>query len=120
MEKMTRERYEKPAVKFVSLRNEEAVANTCWGYHGTETNLYCDIPGEGYCSFQISAGSCALNLTEVYYYKNSDDSAGTPIFDGDPRYDALKAILDASGGSNGNPYKGENITVIPGKPGDWS
>ena len=29
----TMERYEKPAMKFISLRSEEAVANTCWGYH---------------------------------------------------------------------------------------
>ena len=56
METKTLERYEKPAMKFVSLMSEEAVANTCWGYHGTDTLLYCDIPGEGYFSFQIASG----------------------------------------------------------------
>ena len=35
----TMTKYEKPALKFVELRNEEAVANTCWGYHGTDTKL---------------------------------------------------------------------------------
>lgn len=119
MEKMTRERYEKPAVKFVSLRNEETVANTCWGYHGSDTVLYCDIPGEGYCSFKIGGGNCSLNLTEVYYYENSD-SDGTAIFDGDSRYTTLVTILKNSGGNQGNPYSGEGSVVIPDHPGSWS
>ena len=50
---MMTETYEKPKMKFVSLRNEEAVANTCWGYHGTDTKLYCDVSGEGYFSFRL-------------------------------------------------------------------
>lgn len=116
---MKTEIYEKPMLKFASLRNEDAVANTCWGYHGTDTLLYCDIPGEGYVSFQIGAGSCSLNLINVTYYKNENDS-GIKIVDGDSRYDALEKILIDTGGESGNPYKGEGSTIIPDHPGNWS
>lgn len=110
------ERYEKPAMKFISLRSEEAVANTCWGYHGTETLLYCDIPGEGYCSFQIEAGPCALNLINVTYY----DSEKNPTPATSEQFEILYSILKKSGGESGNPYKGEGSTVIPDHPGEWS
>lgn len=108
--------YEKPTMTFVSLRSEDAVANTCWGYHGTNTVLYCDIPGEGYMSFQIGGAECSLDLINVRYHDgdgNSFDATGdqTAILDG---------ILRASGGASGNPYKGEGSIVIPDNPGSWS
>lgn len=112
----TMERYEKPAMKFVSLRSEEAVANTCWGYHGTGTLLYCDIPGEGYCSFQIGGGSCTLNLVNVIYY-DSEQKASPATSE---QLAILDSILRNSGGESGNPYKGEGSTVIPDHPGEWS
>lgn len=62
------ERYEKPELKFVALRNEENVANTCWGHHGSGTRLYCDLEGEGWASFQIGGKSCELNLINVLYH----------------------------------------------------
>lgn len=111
--------YEKPMLKFASLRNEESVAAVCWGYHGTGEDLFCDIPGEGYCSFQIGAGNCNLNLINVTYYKNENDQ-GTKIFDGDPRYEELEKILIVSGGSEGNPYKGMGTTVTPDPKPEWS
>ena len=112
----TMEKYEKPEVKFVALRNEEAVANTCWGYHGTDTVLYCDIPGEGYVSFQIGEGSCTLNLINVIYYdKDRNEAVAT-----NDQVAALEAILKASGGESGNPYSGEGTTIIPDHPGNWS
>ena len=112
----TMTKYEKPALKFVELRNEEAVANTCWGYHGTDTKLYCDIPGEGYVSFQIAAGPCTLNLINVTYYDSNGNAAAATK----AQIDALDAILRKSGGESGNPFAGEGSTVIPGTPGDWS
>ena len=119
--KMT-EQYEKPVMKFVELRNREEVANTCWGYHGTGTNLYCDIPGEGYVSFQISGGSCGLGeygekLVNVLYYEE-DDGAGVEATN--QQKNILFNILNQSGGTDGNPYKGEGTIVIPDHPGDWS
>ena len=32
--------YEKPKMEFVNVQNENKIANTCWGYHGTDTLLY--------------------------------------------------------------------------------
>lgn len=113
-EMMTMEKYERPALKFVALRNEETVANTCWGVHGTEQVLYCDIPGEGYFSFQIAGGSCALNVINVVYY----DGNGVPGTYTDAQYNELEAILRAAGGSQGNPYKGTEIVDSPSE--SWS
>ena len=103
--------YEKPAMKFVSLRAQRNIAETCWGYHGTGTTLYCDIPGEGYCSFQIASGSCALNLINVMYYDtNNMPSAATP--------EQISALIAAvgEGGSDGQPYKGMGSIVFPDDP----
>ena len=116
MRTMMTKQYEKPAMKFVELRSREEVANTCWGYHGTGTDLYCDIPGEGYFSFQIAGGSCALNLVNVVYY----DGNGNPASYTSEQYTALMQILESAGGESGNPYKGEGTTIIPDHPGSWS
>lgn len=113
---MMTETYEKPKMKFVSLRNEEAVANTCWGYHGTDTVLYCDIPGEGYFSFQIAGGSCTLNAINLVYY---DGDGNVKPYNSEQKA-ALMKILQSAGGESGNPYKGEGTTIIPDHPGQWS
>lgn len=113
-------KYEKPALEFVSLRNEAAVADTCWGYHGTPTQLFCDIEGEGYMSFQIGEGSCTLNLINVKYHEEQG-SEGVLVFDGDPKHETLEDILVNSGGESGNPYKGMGTIVFPDKPDPtWS
>ena len=139
---MKTQNYEKPKIKVVSLQNENAVANTCWGYHGTNTRLYCDLEGEGYASFQIGSGSCTLNLVNVRYYcskypydENADSNGnhgGIPMLDYDDSNTAnvhegkvllnkLNQKLLESGGSTGNPYKGEGQTVIPDNPSSsWS
>ncbi|MCH3987604.1 MAG: hypothetical protein LKG56_07900 [Lachnospiraceae bacterium] len=124
----SKKEYVKPAIKVVSLRNEETVANTCWGYHGSNHKLFCDIPGAGYMSFQIGGSKCSLNLTNVMYYSDTNhdgkiDGTDAPeqITSGsDSRYQELDKILRNSGGESGNPYKGEGTTVIPDQPGKWS
>lgn len=112
----TMTKYEKPALKFVELRNEEAVAKTCWGYHGTDTKLYCDVSGEGYFSFQIAAGSCTLNAINIVYY----DGEGNVGSYTQAQYDELMKILNSANGESGNSYKGVGTTIIPDHPGDWS
>ncbi len=114
--KKTMKEYEKPALKFVSVRNEETVANTCWGYHGSDTKLYCDVSGEGYFSFQIAGGSCTLNAINIVYY----DGEGNVSSYTQAQYDELMKILNSAGGESGNPYKGEGTTIIPEHPGQWS
>lgn len=121
------ENYEKPAMKFVALRNEEKVADTCWGYHGTDTKLYCDISDKGFVSFQIAAGSCSLNLINVQYYGSDTNGDGkisnddTPVAATNSQKAELDRILRESGGESGNPYKGIGVTVIPDNPDpSWS
>lgn len=108
--------YEKPTMTFVSLRSEDAVANTCWGHHGTETNLFCDIPGEGYLSFKIAGGSCTLNPIDVIYYDGDGSQRPATSWE----ISTLISIIEPSGGESGNPYKGEGSIVIPDHPGSWS
>lgn len=113
---MKMKNYEKPSMEFVTLRNKEAVANKCWGYHGTSTKLYCDLPGKGYCSFQIGAGSCTLNMVSVTYYDGDGNSRSATSAE----ISTLDGLLRGAGGESGNPFKGEGTTVIPGQPGNWS
>lgn len=111
--------YEKPAMKFMNLRNENTVAATCWGYHGTTTKLYCDLEGVGYCSFQIEEGSCALNLINVMYM--TDATKDNPVPATAEQQSALYDTLLASGGDQGQPYKDMGITVVPDDPKpEWS
>ena len=111
--------YKSPEIQFQDLEVREEVANTCWGYHGTDTKLYCDIPGEGYTSFQIDTGSCALNLIEVKYYDGKGTVTNLNV--GDEKYNQLYSILVKSGGNQGNPFSGEGTVVIPDNPNpSWS
>lgn len=119
-------KYEKPELNFVSLRNEEKIANTCWGYHGTGTNLYCDIGGTGFVSFQIAEGPCALNVINVQYYgkdtnnNNKIDANDVPVPATDAQKTELNDILVKSGGAEGNPFKGEGTIVKPNPDPSWS
>lgn len=117
MEQEMKKTYKKPELKLVSMRNEETVANTCWGGHGNKLTWYYDTSGEGWVSFQISGGSCTLNLDKVTYYKNRDDE-GTPV--DASRLAELDAALRASGGESGNPFKGEGADFPTNPNPSWS
>ncbi len=102
-------------MKYVAMRNEEKIADTCWGHHGDGKTLYTDIPGPGYCSFQIGAGSCALNLINVKYVnKNITDNATQE------QIKELSGILLTSAGSQGNSFKGEDAVIKPDPDPEWS
>ena len=110
--------YEKPAMNFVNLRNESAVAETCWGNHGNGFTYYCDLPGVGHCSFQIEAGPCALNLVNVMYITDEGIQAAT-----NEQIVALKEAIEAGNGKGSdNSYKGLGTTVLPTPPAEdqWS
>ena len=108
--------YEKPAMKFVSLRNESKVANTCWGGHGGSMKWYYDTEGPGYVSFQIGGGSCDLNLINVTYY----DSQGNASDADTSKIEELNAALENAGGNKGSNFKGED-SIFPTTPGtEWS
>lgn len=92
-------KYEKPALKFVMLRNEEAMANTCRSCHGSDTELYCDIPGGGYVSFQVADGDSGLNLINVIYYDGN--GSGSPATDA--HIAILKQMLADAGCNVGQP-----------------
>lgn len=117
MEKMT---YEKPKAKFVSLQNQENVADKCWGNHGTGYKYY-DTAGSGFVSFTIAEGSCTADQGALlmYFYEYKGDPEGEQIFEGNPKYDEVyQKIMAESGGSYGQPFKGED--KFPDDPGKMS
>lgn len=123
---MNKQNYTKPELKFVTLRNQESVAEKCWGNHGTGYEYY-DTMGKGYVGFTIAEGSCTTEggQLEVYYYpeKDTPKDQGTPIYAGHPKYakqyeEFYKKLTEASGGSYGQPFKGEKD--FPDDPGGMS
>lgn len=110
--------YQKPALKFVSLRNEEAVANTCWGGAGTTMTWYYNTSGTGYVSFQIASGSCTLSLINVTYYDGQGNQS--TLSSSDALYDELYKALMSSGGESGNPFKGEGVNFPTTPDTSWS
>lgn len=111
--------YEKPSMEFVSLRNDSAVAATCWGNHGKQVYMYCDIPGDGFMSFQIKGSSCTLDLINVRYHE-SQGHEGYFVDDGTEHYETLEEILSVAGGNNGNPYKDKEIEIVEKPDPEWS
>lgn len=111
--------YEKPSLKFVSVRNEESVADTCWGGHGNRETWYYDTEGAGYVSFQIGGDKCHLSLDQVTYYTDKNDS-GTPLTEGSAKYIELQNALVTSGGESGNPFKGQGAEFPTDPNPSWS
>lgn len=110
--------YEKPMMKFVPIRGQEAVAFKCWGWHDTGWfNVFYDIKGAGYVKFQVDGGSCNLSMTNVTYHKGADDVEGTPLQDGDPYYEEWEAAIAAAGGNTGNPVCPDGGPFTPDNPG---
>lgn len=55
--------YTSPAVRFETLRLQESIANTCWGWAsrngaGDVDNMYYDTKGSGYVHFSVSGNDC--------------------------------------------------------------
>ena len=101
--------YEKPILKFTPLQNKEDIAETCWGNHGNGYKYY-DTAGSGYVAFGIADGSCtaAGGALQMLYYESITDAEPEQIYEGDPRYtETYNKIMAASGGSYGQPFKGE-------------
>ena len=112
---MNTKTYEKPQMKLISLKADKTVANTCWGHHASGQVLYADIPGLGYCSFQIQNGHCTLNLTNVKYITKEGTTDATA-----DQIKALDSVLRSSGGESGNPYAGEGTVVKIDPDPTWS
>ncbi len=101
--------YEKPAMKFVELRNEQAVANTCWGGTIEKQNLtwYYDTEGVGFISFQMKGKSCeGAQPINVYYYGEDTD--------GDGKITKNDNCINAS-----EAQKGELLEKLGGKANNW-
>lgn len=111
--------YEKPKMKFVSLRNKKEVAERCWGGAGTTDTWYYDTQGPGYVSFQISDGSCDLRLTNVKYY-DKQDSEGQIIDTDDSKYVELYNVLLKAQGEKGTPFKGIELNFPDNPNPKWS
>lgn len=102
--------YEKPKMTFVSLQNQKAVADKCWGHHGTGYKYY-DTAGSGFVSFTIAGGSCttADGALQMNYYDSKEDTSPESISSGNQYYDEVfEKLMSVSGGSYAQPFKGED------------
>ncbi len=113
--------YEKPNLKFVNIRNEQAVANTCWGGSTGASGggvWYYDVTGNGYVKFEMTGGACrgsqAYNI--VYYDHNGQQGTVTSEM-----ITELNNTLAAAAGNAGTPWKGERDGRTPLNPDPaWS
>lgn len=109
-------KYEKPQLKFVSMRSEENVADPCWSPNSyANADLYYDIPGKGYVRFMAAGDGDNCGKSEItileYYNINAKDVDEKIL---------INAVKEACGGGNsGNPYK-ESSSVTPKPDPSWS
>lgn len=111
-------KYEKPSIKFVSLRANKNVADPCWSpkeYNSKE--LYYDVPGKGYIRFKAgdngdNCGQAEISILEYYNIPQNNR----------PTEEQLKSMVSAAcgGGNSGNPYKNTDGTVAPAPDPSWS
>lgn len=112
--------YSKPAMKYVSLRGDRAVADVCWGTHAKDTRYY-DTAGAGFLEFWIASTSCDLTNLVVMFHDKKNDELPEQLSTSDPRYIDLKGKLESAGGSQGQNFKGMNNNPdFPDNPGDLS
>lgn len=112
--------YTSPAVRFETLRLQESIADTCWGWanrNGVD-NMYYDTEGKGYVHFSVSGGNCSkgsgLDVTINEYVGISDQTAQA---DAKKEFDAWWNSPEVQAGSSS--YKGDGYSETPPSP-DWS
>lgn len=108
-------KYEKPALKFVSLRAKENVAKECWSptYNPPGKIWYYDPNGKdkGYCSFQVissgdNCGQVEIRIEEIYNYPEDQKPTDKYLID---------EICKNAGGNSGQPFSGKSsIQDTPG------
>ena len=106
--------YAKPSLKFVSLRNDEAVADNCWhaSANGTTGWWFYDSEGPGYVTFRME-GNCSGRYDSFSFIPGDDGS-----YENEASAIAnLKTMLDR----DGKQLFTDGGTFSPDKPGEeWS
>lgn len=108
-------KYESPNINFKSIKINEKIANTCWGYHSSSKELYYDYKGTGYIGFYITDNSCSFSsdkITVKYYNVPEDEQTKA--------YNEFYNAVINSGGESGNPFKGEGTVIFPDPDPSWS
>lgn len=125
--------YVKPAMTRRRLVSSSRVANTCWGYHSGGSDHSSpwwydkNGPQSGFVSFVIEPGEACgdiADLLSVTWYQNRDAlssgrgihvTAGQTVVTDNGHtvapFDDTVAYLLSLGGSNGQPFKGENSLI---------
>lgn len=122
---MKNKEYSKPVLNFVTLCNEENIAEQC--FPGDKGNTrYFDTLGVGYVSYYSSNqcnGEDQLEFLVITYYVNEEDKTGR-ILDPNVAEDAVMIkelkdkLYDYKDSNRGfSPFKGENSGFFPPKPG---
>lgn len=123
--------YEKPAVRFVKLQADEAIANQCWSpSFDQKHNAYYNDPGFGgiYFTMGSNKNNCGAELTIHAYYDNAGGQISAseylkhhPEYGSESgMYTTLKnEIGDQLSGNDGTNYKPSGA-VTPNPPSRWS
>lgn len=123
--------YKKPAVRFVKLQADEAIADQCWSpSHDQTHNAYYNDPGFGgiYFTMGSNKNNCGAQLIIHYYYNNAGQQIGADEYlRHHPEYGTvsnmntqlLSEIGGQLGGNNGTNYQGRG-SVTPNPPSRWS
>lgn len=123
--------YEKPAVRFVKLQADEAIADQCWSpSHDQTHNAYYNDPGFGGIYFTMGSNkdNCGAVLVIHAYYDNGGNVISAQKYlEHHPEYGSIDGMNSALlneiggqlGGNNGTNYKGSGA-VTPNPPSRWS
>lgn len=72
-------RYEKPSIEYIEMQSNHALADKCWGNHGTGVRYEYTCQHGSTIVFHINGGSCDITYGEVDWdesmldYEKGDD-----------------------------------------------
>ena len=103
-----KQKYEKPAAKWIDIRSKQSVAEVCWGYVSSGQEFYHDIPGYGYAIMKVYADKkgCKGDIYFTVEFSNAANMTSEQIAKAQAYIDKVAAHAKAeSAAGNPSPYK---------------
>lgn len=105
--------YEKPAMQWVVMQSNEAIADVCWAYAQNGKDFYHDIPGVGHAILTIvDSSGCDNQATFVYEFSNAHLTA-TERASAQSYMEQVIAEAKAKAGNKASNYKGSPFVAKP-------
>lgn len=110
--------YEKPAMQWVAMQSNEAIADICWAYARNGKDFFHDIPGVGYAILSIvDSKGCDNKATFVYEFSNPHLTAAQRAA-AQSYIEKVIAEAKATAGNKASNYKGSSFVSSP--DASWS